>query len=204
MESRDAPVDQDAAWVAIQTRAQLPEVRRFCANVERLFRINPYLEIRRWSEPHAQTYRVELRNLSNGQVENFRMSASRPDENALLFVYADRLKRSTCIALEGCGHGTCVRITDDYSGSPESERVQRNAEVDRSLTAWGVALRAYLERERHFGRFALWHAWLDRVWLPMTPAARRIAWILIWIAAAEVALTVVIVIALWLESRFAL
>jgi hypothetical protein len=141
-----------------------------------------------------------LRNLSNGQDERFEMSASHPDENALLLVYAERLKCSTSIELERCDCGTRLRITDDYSGRPESERRERTAEVDRSLTAWALALRAYLDRERRLGRFGLWHTWLDRVWLPMSPSGRRIALVLVWIAVTEVALTIVILLVIWLES----
>ena len=200
MESPAPHADKDAAWVSIETRAQLSEVQRFCSNVERLFRINPYLRIHSWIRSEQDVYRVELRNLSNGLDERFVMSARHKDDT-LLLAYEDRLKRSTSIEFERCDRGTRVRITDDYSGPPESERTARSGEVDRSLTAWGQALSGYLDSERRFGRFGLWHAWLDRIWLRMSPAARRITLILLAIAIAEVALTIVVGSVIWLETR---
>ena len=204
MDMPAAHEDPDAAWVSIETRANLSDVQRFCSNVERLFRINPHLQIRGWTRSGQDVHRVELRNLSNGREERFMMSAVRRQDNALMLVYENRLKRSTTIQFERCDRGTRVRITDDYSGPSESERRARSAEVDRSLTAWGFALSGYLEHERRMGRFKLWHAWLDRVWLRMSPAARRIALILVAVGIAEIAITIVIASVMWIELRSAI
>lgn len=201
MDPHAAHREEDAAWVAIETRAQIAEVQRFCARVERLFRINPYLQIRSWRALRPDVFEVGLRNLSNDLDQTFVISAFRPREDALRLVYDRGLKRSTAIELERCDRGTRVRITDDYSGTPESERRARVTEVDRSLTAWGIAFRSYLDREHRYGRFALWHALLDRVWLPMSASGRRIAIVLVVIAAAEIALTTVLALVIWLEGR---
>ncbi len=197
--------DEDAAWVTVETRAGILEVQRFCAKVERLFRLNPYLEIQTWTRTGTDTYRVEMRNLSNGHDQQLSIHHSRPSEGSILLTYGTgsgtELKRSTRIEYEPFGSGSRVRITDDYSSAPASERLTRSGEVDRSLTAWGLALRGYLERERRMGRFVLWHGFLDRVWLPMKPSARRISLIIVWVTLAEIALGILVALIFWLETR---
>jgi hypothetical protein len=71
-------------------------------------------------------------------------------------------------------------IVDDYEGLPEAERAARLAEVDKSLLAWGRALRKYFLRLARWSWVPGWRWYLRRVWIPMRPMARRIVW-LIWI-----------------------
>ena len=64
MTSGQAPTD--AAWVAIEVPIAPEKLRAFCRDLERLYRINPYLEIRAWKPaPHGAV--TAFRNLSNGR-----------------------------------------------------------------------------------------------------------------------------------------
>lgn len=189
----------DAAWVIVDTALGLPALRDFCADTERLFRINPCLEFQAWQRSGADGYHARFRNLSNGQtvVLDMRIERASPDEFAA--VYCDGIKARTCFALAPVAAGSRVTITDDYSRLPTAERAQRIDEVDRSLNAWGWALHEYLRRERRWGRYAAWRWYMRRVWLPMTPRARRITYVLLAIAAAEFVLTLLAVAIYWIE-----
>ncbi|HLD14446.1 MAG TPA: hypothetical protein VJB18_07005, partial [Burkholderiales bacterium] len=75
--------------------------------------------------------------------------------------------------------------TDDYDRLSEAERAQRVAEVDKSLSAWGEALRTYFLRLQRWSWLPGWRWYLRRVWVPMKPSARRIVWLLYLITVVE-------------------
>lgn len=57
--------------------------------------------------------------------------------------------------------------------------------MDKSLQAWGVALRAYFLRLKRWSWLPGWRWYMRRVWVPMKPSSRRIAWLLCLITAVE-------------------
>ena len=175
----------DAAWVDIQAPIAAEKLGVFCADVERLFRINPYLEFRAWEALAGDRFRAEVTNLSNGRRMTLEMRLERRSALAFRVHYASGVKRSTSFEIRPQPEGSSLRITDDYSprnaGSPDASV----AEVDRSLHAWGVALHDYLRLEHRFGWLPLWHAAARHLWLPMKPSARRIARLVVLIAMAE-------------------
>lgn len=189
----------DAAWVVVETPLGLPALRAFCADVERLFRINPYLEFQTWQHSGADGYHTEFRNLSNQQdvVLDMRMECVSPSE--FVVVYGDGIKARTRFVLEPTAAGSRLTITDEYSGLSDAERAQRIAEVDKSLNAWGWALHEYLRHEQRWGHFAPWRCYMRRLWLPMTPRSRRITYMLILLAAAELVLVVLGALIYWIE-----
>jgi hypothetical protein len=68
------------------------------------------------------------------------------------------------------------------------------------LHAWGVALKAYLERDRRWGWIPLLRWYMQRVWLPMKPAARRITFLVLVIGLADVILVALGFAIYWIES----
>ena len=114
-------------------------------------------------------------------------------------LYRDGIKSYTRFVLEANAAGSRLTITDDYSRLPAAERAQRVNEVDKSLHAWGWALNEYLRRERRWGRFAPWRWYTQRVWLPMTPRARRITYMLVLLTAAEMVLILLVATIYWIE-----
>ena len=86
-----------------------------------------------------------------------------------------------------------------HAGLPPAERAERLHEVDKSLTAWGWALHAYLRREQRWGRYAPWRWYMRRLWLPMSPRSRRIASLLVLLTAAELVLVLLVGTIYWIE-----
>ena len=76
--NRPAPA-RDAAWVVVETPVGLPALRDFCADAERLFRINPYLEFQAWQRSDTDRYHAKFRNLSNQQNVVLDMRIERGD-----------------------------------------------------------------------------------------------------------------------------
>ena len=190
---------RDASWVSVDTPLSLPALRDFCADIERLFRINPYFEFQLWQRSGADGHRVSYRNLSNRQSVTLDMRVERESADVFSLVYADGIKARTRCVLEATAAGSRLTITDDYSRLPDAERAQRIDEVDRSLSAWGWALHEYLRRERRWGDFAPWRWYMRRLWLPMTPTARRITYILVLVTAAEMVLIMLGALVYWTE-----
>lgn len=190
---------RDASWVIVDTPLSLPALREFCADIERLLRINPYLEFQRWQHTGADGIHASFRNLSNQQTLALDLRIERESDDAFALIYRTGIKARTCFALEPAGAGSRLTITDDYAGLPPAEREQRLHEVDRSLAAWGWALHEYLRREQRWGCYAPWRWYMRRLWLPMTPRSRRITYMLVLLTAAELVLILLGAIIYWIE-----
>lgn len=199
MSAPEAPTGEDRSWVTIETPLGVPALREFCSDVERLYRINPYLEIQSWQPLAADRVRVRWRNLSNALAQTLDLSCERESSDAFSVVYSQGIKRRTRFAVECAPGGSRLTVTDDYASLPEGERLRRVAEVDRSLSAWGWALHTYLRRERRWGGNALWRWAMRRVWLPMRPGARRITTGIVLVSAVELVLTLVVALIYWVE-----
>jgi hypothetical protein len=196
-----AAAQQDASWVVIDTPLGQAELRLFCANVERLYRLNPYLEIQAWQPLAAGGYRVSWRNLSNEQAATLELRLEPESENAFSIAYSEGIKRRTRFLLESAPNGSRLVLTDDYASLPEEERASRIAEVDKSLAAWGWALHAHLRREHRWGSNPLWRWTMQRFWLPMRPAARRIAVLIVLASLAEFVFFLLVALIWWIEHR---
>jgi hypothetical protein len=190
-----ADAAQDAAWVAIETPLAASRLAEFCGDIERLYRINPYLEVRYW-RAHADGARVAYRNLSNNRDYELTLKLIRATDRAFAVHYDQGIKHATRFTIEPAENGSRLLITDDYSGAGLNPDL---GEVDRSLHAWGMALRDYLRREARWGRLAPWRWYMRRVWVPMKPSARRIAYILLIVTLAEVALFALVMAIYWTE-----
>lgn len=175
---------QDAAWVTVPTRLSAGEVAAFCEDVERLFRINSMYEFLDWQETAPGAYRASIRNLSNGRTEDLAFSVVRRDDG-IEVIYGGSLKARTRFRVEPGLGGANLVVTDDYSGTSAAEREARGAEVDRSLVHWGHDLRRYLDQWWRWSDFAAWRWYMARVWQPMKPRARRIAFMVIVITSLE-------------------
>jgi len=192
---------QDASWVVIDTPLGLEELRCFCGDVERLYRINPYLEIQAWQPLAVGGFLVTWRNLSNEQAATLELRREPESEYAFSVAYSEGIKRRTRFSLEPAPGGSRHVITDDYASLSEEERANRIAEVDKSLNAWGWALHAYLRREHRWGSNPLWRWAMRRFWLPMRPAARRIAMLIVLASLAEFAFFLLVALIWWIEHR---
>ena len=193
----EAPAD--AAWVTIDTPLPPERLAAFCRDLERLYRINPYLEFHRWHDWPDGGAEIAYRNLSNGREAVLQL-ARVADGDGFTVRYDRGIKRSTRFEIEPTPGGSRLKITDNYEGVPGSDGPDTGA-VDRSLHAWGIALHDYLRREARWGHIGPWHWYMRRVWVPMKPAARRITFIIFLVALAEIALSLLVLAIYWAETR---
>lgn len=186
----DLPVadQQDAAWVSIDTPFDGAELRAFLEDVERLFRINSMLVFEDWSPLGARQFAFRAKNLSNGKTIDTVLRAA-AEESGIRIEYEQGLRTSTSFRIEEKSDGTArLVVTDDYSGSPLPERKGRIDEVDKSLINWGNDLYRYLQQWKRWSWVPGWQLYMRKVWQPMRPMGRRIAYILFVVTIAEIIL----------------
>lgn len=191
------PAPADAAWVVIETPLVPADLATFCSDLERLYHINPYLEFGLWRGTAPGACLVAFRNLSNQREFELQLALERTSAGDFTVRYDRGIKRSTRFEIEPAGAGSRLRITDEYHGTAAAD----TGEVDRSLHAWGVALRDYLLRQQRWGWCGPWRWYMRRVWVPMKPSARRITFILLMVTLAEIALIALVLAIYWIEYR---
>lgn len=168
------------AWVAVPCH-QSPEVlRRHLDDPEALLRINPYLIFKRWEKTGPDRYRAEFHNETNQLDFQGEIDVEKRTDGVLILHLRKGLKQRIFFSIEAALNGSQLIVVDDYEGPSEAERESRKSEVDRSLVAWGEALRRYFVRQRRYGWLPGWRRYMRRVWLPMKPSYRRILW-LVWL-----------------------
>jgi hypothetical protein len=181
----------------LETPLDSAELAAFCRDLERLYRINPFLEFASWEQPAPDRLRAEVLNHSNGQRTVMVATVTRTSDRALRVDYAEGIKKSSRFEIDPAPGGSRLTITDEYHPAGASAQ---EAEVDRSLHAWGMALKTYLARDRRWGWLPLYRLTVERAWLPMKPAARRITFLILVIGLADVALIALGVAIYWIES----
>lgn len=193
------PEQADAAWVTIETPFDAATLRAFLDDVERLFRINSLLSFDAWSHLGGDRYRMRVHNQSNGRTVETAF-AVRADADRLIVTYADGLKTSTTFHIEATNDGPAkLVVTDDYSGADRAQREARTDEVDKSLNQWGRDLHRYLFLWKRWSGLPGWSFYMRRIWQPMRPMARRIAFMLIMITAVEFMMFLLVFALFWLE-----
>ena len=192
-----APPGPDAAWVVLETPLAPAELAAFCGDLERLYRINPFLEFASWEQGAPDRFRAEVLNHSNAQRTVMAASVTRTSDRALRVDYAKGLKKSTRFEIQAAPAGSRLTITEEYG---PTDAGAQDAAVDRSLHAWGVALKAHLERDRRWGWLPLYRPAMQRLWLPMKPAARRITFLILVIGLADIFLVALGLAIYWIES----
>ncbi|MEK7759217.1 MAG: hypothetical protein AAB304_06405 [Pseudomonadota bacterium] len=192
---------EDKAWATLQTTLRPANLRDFCRDLERLYRINPYLEFRSWKTTAPGQIHTEFRNLSNNQDYSLDLTLVQESDNAFSVRYDQGIKDATRFVIEATDRGANLTITDDYSRLQAKEREQHLDEVDKSLPAWGHAIHDYLRRHQRWGWIVPWRWYMRGVWVPMKPSARRIVWLLVLITLVEFLFFVFVALIWWLEHR---
>lgn len=183
--------EKDAAWASINTPLHIDSLLVFIQDVERLFKINPMLEFKQWETLGASCYIMTGRNLSQETPFDFNTKLHVTHKtNGMEIEYENGIKSHTTIEiepieLENGKQGSKLTIIDSYS---EIDNNNALVEVDKSLVIWVTDLQRYLINWRRWSSLKLWRWYMQRVWLPMKPTARRITYMLLWISVVEVAL----------------
>jgi hypothetical protein len=176
----ESPAD-NAAWVDIDLPQPAREVADYVRNVERLLRLNPHLDIRRFAVV-AGGFELDALNEMNGLAVSQRLTFRETGPWGYALEYDSGLKQATEVTVQAQGAGARLRIRETYRPPANDAEL---AEVDRSLTPWGQAIR------RHFLGLARWRRvpgyrwWREGVWLAMRPRERRIARLIVWATVIE-------------------
>lgn len=195
----DAPPIENltnAAWIKIPTKLAVNDLSEFCSHLERLFRLNPYLQIELWQPKSLSLTEVKWENHSN--TETFTVETTMQalkNKNEIEINYSKGIKQKTFFIIEPFEQDSALLIVDDY-GDSEPDKL---GGVDKSLQAWGVSL------ERFFKHYALLKKIpgidivIDRFWIRLSPMARRITYILLVITIVEVIALILFVLLLLLS-----
>ncbi len=190
-EQQQAPTAaENSAWAEFRTPYNVDELKSFCTDdVERLFRINPYLEFNSWEKTGDNQFHVTGKNISQEEPFEFdyQLTVNTTDEGVRVN-YQNSLKKSTLFKVEPHEKGSKMTIIDEYIELSEDEAKVRAGEVDRSLTIWAEYLLRYIITWKQWSWVAPWRWYMRRLWQPMKPMSRRIAYMLIWITVFEIAL----------------
>lgn len=176
---------EDAAWVRVPSRLSPDAVAPLLRDPEVVLRLNPYYYFRELRETGSGRFHAAFENQSNDQQLELNITVEEGPGEGITLRYDSGLKRRTIVSIEPFGQGSYVVLTDDYGGITENERREREAEVDRSLVAWGEALRIYLLRIRRYSWIPGWRWYIRRFWIGMKPNQRRIVWLIYLITVVE-------------------
>ena len=203
-----AQAGEDSAWVSMDLPLSPGEIYAFIQKIERLFRLNPHLEIKSWQEntpgkvyPGKQI-RLDALNEMKGLQQSMTLSVCdvQPDSSFSLS-YNSGLKQATVFTVQGLTPASSRLVVKERYPSEISaaERETRLNEVDKSLVPWGEAIHSYFIRRRRWGWLPFF-SWLqDTFWLGMTPRHRRIARLLIWSTVLEFVVFLFVFVIYWLE-----
>ncbi|MEK7737125.1 MAG: hypothetical protein AAB319_05145, partial [Pseudomonadota bacterium] len=198
----------NAAWATAQIPLPAQELLAFLADIERLFRLNPHLEISDWlAQPDSRSYRMHALNETNDvrseigwRVEAVRENTLWGKNSGYRLVYDRGLKQSTEFRIEANAGGSLLTITEHYH-PVQDETDERLKEVDRSLVPWAAALRHHLRGMARFGALPGYRWWTERFRLGMTPRQRRIVRMIVWVSVLEFVVFLFVALIFWLETR---
>lgn len=205
-EAGQAP--ENAAWAAARIPLPPHQLFAFLSDIERLFRLNPHLEIADWrEEPGAHSYRLSALNETNGYRGEISLRAEAVREHTLWginsgyrLMYDRGLKQSTEFRIEPTSGGSLLTITEHYH-PVRDEADERLKEVDRSLVPWVAAIRRHLSGTARFGGVPGYRWWTERFMLGMTPRQRRIVRMIVWVSVLEFVVFLFVALIFWLETR---
>ena len=195
---------EDVAWASINTPLGVEELKSFCRDIERMYRINPLLNFKKWEAAGENRYLFSGQNISQEEPFDFDLELTveeKPD--GFQIHYQGDLRSSTTFTIEAAAADSPglskLTITDRYDGVSEEERKKQLHRVDRSIVIWAKYLQQFLYSWKRWSRFRPWRWYMRRVWQPMKPSGRRITYMLLWISVFEVALILLGVVIYYLE-----
>lgn len=199
-------VQKNTAWVTIEIPLSPDRLFDFLQNTERLFRLNPYLDIRKWEEiSTAKQFHLQALNEMNGVAYDHVITVETVQPGASIFLSYDKgLKRALEITLQpgvGGSGGSILTLRDHYHATSGNEKNQEQQlkEVDQSLFPWASSIRKYVSGLERWAWFWPYRWYRERFWLSMRPTHRRIARLLIWVTVLEFVVFLFVFTIYWLE-----
>lgn len=172
------------------------EVAAYLQDVERLFRLNPFLEIRRFEAAPGQ-FTIDLLNEANGLAVSGKLTFEPADRLGYRLRYDSGLKLETEVSVAPQAAGTRLRIRENYRPPADDAEL---AQVDRSLTPWGEAIRRHFLGLARWSKVPFYRWWREGIWLGLRPRERRIVRLLGWITVLEFAVFLLVVAIFVAES----
>ncbi|RLJ68043.1 hypothetical protein [Sulfurisoma sediminicola] len=172
----------DSARAETVLPLSVAELADFVRDAERLWRLNPHLDIRDW-RPREDGFAYAAHDELGGRDVEAWVTVG-GDNGRLTLRYATGLRQATEIIVEAAADGAHLIVIDHY---PRIEDPQdpRLAEVDRTLVPWVAAIRRHLLARRRWRWLPGWRWWNERFLLHMAPRSRRIVRLLVWISVLE-------------------
>jgi hypothetical protein len=192
---------EDRARVETTVPIAADALFEFISDIERLFRLNPHLEIETWQHMPDDMRFAALNETTGGRIETVVHVETDRDKRTIVLSYADGLKQATTLRVEdGDGHGCRLVVTEHY---PVIEDAQdpRVAQVDRSLIPWINAIRRHLLGRQRWGWLPGWRWWNEHFLPGMPPRQRRIVRMILWISVLEFVMFLLIAAVFWAEQR---
>lgn len=172
----------------------------FISDIERLFRLNPHLEIETWQAVPGGFHLAAKNETNEYRIDTTANVVVEPQKRRITIRYETGLKRSTSLAVEQDGAGSRLVAVDHYPviEDPHDPRV---AEVDRSLVPWIAAIRGHLVQRARWGSMPGWRWWNERFMPRLPPRQRRIVRMLIWVSVAEFVVFLLVAAIFWAEQQ---
>ena len=190
------------AWAEFKTPLSQDSLIRFCRNIEQLFKINPYLEIKQWKNIAPQKFFIYIINHSQNNTFSLETNIYVTDiDDGIKIEYEKGIKSETIIKTQPIPEGSKLEITEKYHSPSSNDTANELSNVDKSLTKWAEEIQNYLIDWQRWSWFLPWKLYKQRIWLPMKPMARRITYMIIWISIIEIALILLGVTIYFLEYR---
>lgn len=199
----DSATQDNSAWVTLEIPVPPAELFVFLQNIERLFRLNPYLDIKQWTESEVgQRFRLQALNEMNGVHYDLDISVEGNEPNSCLKLrYSQGLKDALDITLQAGADPdkTILTLRERYHQPTAEQQEQQLKEVDHSLIPWGQAIRLYVRGLRRWSWFWPYRWYREKFWLGMRPTHRRISRMIIWITVIEFVVFLFVFTIYWLE-----
>jgi hypothetical protein len=171
----------------------------FISDIERLFRLNPHLDIETWQCIPGGIQFAALNETSGRRIESTVRVEAELATHSIVLSYAEGLKRATKLAVEsGDGDGCRLVVTEHYPVIVDAQD-PRVAEVDRSLVPWVTAIRHHLLARKRWSWLPGWCWWHEHVLAGMAPRQRRIVRMIVWISVLEFVVFLFVAAIFWLE-----
>ena len=202
-DSAEQPAPGNAAWAKADIPLSPQDTFLFLSDIERLFRLNPHLDISGWHEQPGTPRRCKLSalNETNGCRYDVRMRMEDVRENeSIKLVYDRGLKASTEFRVEPACGGSSLTITDHYH-PVKDQNDERLKEVDRSLVPWLAAIRGHIAGLARYGWLPGYRWWAGHFMLGMPPRQRRIVRMIVWVSLLEFVVFLFVAAIFWLERQ---
>lgn len=201
--STELPAADNAAWAKTDIALSAEDVWIFLNDVERLFHLNPHLDIACWCEEAGpiRSCTLSALNEANGcRYEKTMRIEHDPGDRCLTITYDKGLKAATEFRVEPIHGGSSLTITDYYHPLKNQDDDRLN-EVDRSLVPWLAAIRGHIAGLARYRWLPGYRWWTGRFMLGMPPRQRRIAKMILWVSLLEFVVFLFVAAIFWLEQQ---